>query len=71
MDTTNRIKPVVHFNKPDFVRVGYSAYVHAIDHPNPDLTPGKMKRTSKVLSIDEQGNFETENSMYEWEVISE
>jgi len=70
MDTT-KVKPVVRFNKPDFVRVGYSAYVNAIDHPNPELIPGKLKRTSKVLSIDSLGNFETENTKYEWEVISE
>ena len=70
MDTT-KVKPVVHFNKPDFVKVGYAAYVHTIDHPNPAITPNALVRTSKVLSIDTQGNFETQNTKYEWEVISE
>jgi hypothetical protein len=73
MDTTNatKVKPVVHFKNPDFVRVGYSAYVVAIDHPSPLVTPNNLVRTSKVLSIDTKGNFETENTKYVWEVTSE
>lgn len=73
MESTNaiKVKPVVHFKKPDFVRVGYSAYVVPIYHPSPLVTPNTLVRTSKVLTIDSKGNFETEDTKYVWEVTSE
>ena len=70
MDTT-KVKPVVRYKNPEFVKVGYSAYVVTLDHPNPNITPGGMVRTSKVLSIEDNGNFETMNTRYEWVGIND
>jgi hypothetical protein len=46
-------------------RVGHSAYVELVDkHPN---CKTKDVRTSEVVSVDSEGNFETLNSYYIYE----
>lgn len=66
-----KVKPVVRYKNPDFVKVGYSAYVVTLYHPSPLVTPDKMERTSPVLSIEANGNFETENTKYVWVGIND
>ena len=65
IDTTNMIKPVVHFvGKPRFDNTFYDtevAHVYAEDHP----VLGRDKiRTSTVIKKFSDGSFETMNTIY-------
>ncbi len=58
------IKPVVYFasNVKNFVVRNMQAEVIALNHPNfPEETP---VTTSKVIKVNEDGSFETKNTIY-------
>lgn len=68
MQNTPSTKKIVHYNRNEdiFIRVGLSAFVTPIDHPDTDnVTNTMVARTSRVLSYDETtGEFETMNTLY-------
>lgn len=57
------MKPIVNFiqHKNNIIVVGVSALVEAINHPR---LGAELVRTSAVLSINDNGSFETRNSIY-------
>jgi hypothetical protein len=60
---TEQTKPVVRYRKNinNYIKEGYSAYVHAYNHPV--LGTGVVS-TSAVLSIQPDGTFETLDIIY-------
>lgn len=64
----NTTKKIVHYNaqKPVYIRVGTSAFVTPIDHPDSErVSNTRPVQTSKVLSFDiSTGEFETMNTLY-------
>ena len=61
------IKPVVHYvpTFTDVITVGFPAWVHPVDHHSPLVSNERMCRTSMVIAIGEEGEFETNNTKYE------
>ena len=60
-------KPVVRYRGGDVapIEVGKSAHVYVLDHPNQALNHSVYGvQTSKVVRVDEDGTFETLNSIY-------
>lgn len=56
-------KPVVHYKGETHIRLGMSAYVLPIDHPN--TSSENLVKTSNVVYIDKRtGDFETMNTRY-------
>lgn len=58
------IKPVVYFasNVKNFIMLNMRAEVVALTHPNfPEETP---VTTSRVIKVNEDGSFETRNTIY-------
>lgn len=63
----DRQKPVVKY-LPIFgfpVQAGYRATVHVISHPDPLIEDNEIVHTSTVQSVEENGRFETRNTIYE------
>lgn len=58
-------KRIVHFHSKTFVEVGQRAVVIPIDHPDTyNVDNGRNVYTSTVQRINEDGSFETLNSVY-------
>lgn len=61
------MKPTVHYHPTplDIIIVGRGAVVFPMDHPDKNhVSNTKMVFTSNVISRDDSGNFETENTRY-------
>ena len=60
-------KPTVHYVLGDHLppALGEGAHVYTLDHPNDPLNHSVYGvRTSKVIRIEDDGTFETLNSIY-------
>ena len=60
-------KPVVKYrpSKNDVIRVGHSAYIHPVNHPSALVSNTKFVFTSTVKELFNDGQFETENTLYQ------
>lgn len=59
------MKPVVHFIKDNLVRyVGAITYVVPLNHPSPLVSNTCEVQTSRITSVDANGGFITENTIY-------
>lgn len=64
------MKPVVKYKHDlnNFIQVGMNAYVFPLNHHSKYVSNQFLVKTSKVISFDkETGNFETVNTIYEFE----
>lgn len=57
-------KPKVSYTSIIYLRKGDSAIVTPVDHPSPLVSNQKAAWTSPVLAINQDGSFETENTLY-------
>lgn len=59
-------KIVVHYltNKEVIIMLGCRAWVWPVDHISPKVSNSTYVSTSPVIRIGENGEFETENSIY-------
>lgn len=68
MQNTPSTKKIVHYNRNEetFIKVGLSAFITPIDHPDTDnVTNTMVARTSRVITYDAStGEFETVNTLY-------
>jgi hypothetical protein len=63
-----KTKPVVYYDPSRSVldfKVGYSALVFPLNHPNTGMVSNtKLIHTSLIISVGENGVFETRNTIY-------
>lgn len=62
-----KMKPTVHYHPTDLdiIELGRGAVIFPMNHPDKhNVSNTTLVFTSKVISVDGQGNFETENTRY-------
>ena len=60
------MKPIVHFNIGECfgVAMGQSATIVPVDHTSPYVSNFVPATTSKIITIRDDGSFETQNTVY-------
>ena len=58
------MKPIVHYRNKVNAVVGLYTVVDPIDHPSPRVSNTCPVCTSRVVRVGENGEFETENTIY-------
>ncbi len=63
-DLDNRTKKIVHYDlsKGSQIGEGQPAFVYPTDHPG--VSNKKMVQTSRVIKVNEDGSFETLNTIF-------
>jgi hypothetical protein len=59
-------KPIVHYTPTAFDSIvyGFYAYVEPVDHTSPYVSNTRAVTTSRVIRVENNGVFETMNSIY-------
>lgn len=59
-------KPTVHYvpGESDVIAVDQFAFIYPVDHPSSDVSNTKQIQTSRVIRKEDDGTFETQNTIY-------
>jgi hypothetical protein len=61
-----QVKPTVRYapDKSQYIKVGLPAFIFPIDHQSDFVSNKTVATTSKVIKVEEDGKFETQNTLY-------